>query len=313
MDEVNYDNYQIFENQIRLNRPFVEAISILGRPEYPLARISEELREREVETVQRIGDYERTVVHKVGEYFGDMPLFQRILKQLHEEDSKKNRALIQRDMTLMSPMHRIFSRTRKREVTTDMSQAERSPHLCLVHLYPKEQAVFDKVIDEYIEDYGYTDWYTGEKKMLGEYVLGLIQRKRQVASSVYAYANDEEKLRAGVDEYAEYPDAKFDELLRISKEVFANGPQKLIVFALFKKTLNYLSIRLKRQGIGVVTISGEVENRHEVLQEFRDNPDMKILLASEVGSEGLDMQFCNSLVNYDLPSSLVVGAEGGRG
>lgn len=312
MDEVNYNDRHIFENEVRLNRPFVEAISKVNKRKYPLAKIAKELQEKEVVTIQKIGDYEYTSVHKVGEYFSDMPLFQRIIKQLNEEDTEKTRALIQRDMTMMSPMHRLYSRTRKREVTTDMSQAERNPHLCLVHLYPEEQTVFDEVIDEYIEDYGYTDW-SGEKRVMGEYILGLIQRKRQVASSVYAYKNDEESLLSGIDEYADYKDAKFDELLRICDEVFKGGAQKLIVFALFKKTLRYLAIRLKQHGINAVTISGEVENRQEVLQDFRDNPLIKILLSSEVGSEGLDMQFCDSMVNYDLPwNPMVVEQRIGR-
>lgn len=312
LDEVNYDNEQIFENQVRLNRPFVTSISKLNQPKYPLKRIADELQETEVVTTQRIGEYENTTTHKVGDYFGDMPLFQRIVRQLKEDDTPKNRASIQRDMTMMSPMHRLFSRTRKREVTTDMSQAERNPHLCLVHLYPEEQAVFDEVIDEYIDEFGFTDW-SGEKRVIGDYILGLIQRKRQVASSVYGCKNDETSLLAGVDEYENLADAKFDELLRICKEVFAGGTQKLIVFALFKKTLRYLAIRLKREGIGAVTISGEVENRQEVLQEFRDNPSVRILLSSEVGSEGLDMQFCNSMVNYDLPwNPMVVEQRIGR-
>ena len=48
-------------------------------------------------------------------------------------------------------------------------------------------------------------------------------------------------------------------------------------------------------------IHGMVENRIDVLDEFKNNPNAHILLSSEVGSEGLDMQFCNSMVNYDLP------------
>ena len=36
------------------------------------------------------------------------------------------------------------------------------------------------------------------------------------------------------------------------------------------------------------------------IKTFRDT-DIKILLASEVGSEGLDLQFCKNLINYDLP------------
>jgi len=49
------------------------------------------------------------------------------------------------------------------------------------------------------------------------------------------------------------------------------------------------------------------------LDEFKNNPEAHILLSSEVGSEGLDMQFCNSMVNYDLPwNPMVVEQRIGR-
>ena len=37
------------------------------------------------------------------------------------------------------------------------------------------------------------------------------------------------------------------------------------------------------------------------MRAFKDDPELQILLSSEVGSEGLDFQFCHILVNYDLP------------
>ena len=37
------------------------------------------------------------------------------------------------------------------------------------------------------------------------------------------------------------------------------------------------------------------------MTEFRERTDVDILLSSEVGSEGLDLQFCRVLMNYDLP------------
>lgn len=48
-------------------------------------------------------------------------------------------------------------------------------------------------------------------------------------------------------------------------------------------------------------IHGDIADRQNLLDLFRDDPGIDILLSSEVGSEGLDMQFCSSMVNYDLP------------
>ena len=175
-----------------------------------------------------------------------------------------------------------------------------------------EQIEYDKVIEEYIEDNSYTD-YWGEEKLTQGGTLGLVQKKRQVASSVYAYLNKEEDLDSGFDAYSEYEDAKFEQLIRIIEEVFKHGTKKLIVFALFRRTLKYLSIRLKSRGYKSLIIHGQVDNRADVLTSFKNDPDNHILLSSEVGSEGLDMQFCNSMVNYDLPwNPMVVEQRIGR-
>ncbi|HYE73078.1 MAG TPA: helicase-related protein, partial [Blastocatellia bacterium] len=41
--------------------------------------------------------------------------------------------------------------------------------------------------------------------------------------------------------------------------------------------------------------------RQERLELFKESSSINVLLSSEVGSEGIDLQFCNVLVNYDLP------------
>lgn len=182
----------------------------------------------------------------------------------------------------------------------------------IVKLNPEERMCFEKVIDTYINDNSYVDEWGCDIMPQGK-ALGLVQKKRQVASSVYAYLNDIEDLQQGIDKYENYPDAKLDKLLEIIEEVTNKHNKKLIVFSLFKKTLIYLEIRLRKAGIESVMIHGGIDNRSEVLQEFRDNSKKKILLSSEVGSEGLDMQFCDALVNYDLPwNPMVVEQRIGR-
>jgi hypothetical protein len=46
---------------------------------------------------------------------------------------------------------------------------------------------------------------------------------------------------------------------------------------------------------------GVSESKQALLQRFESDPGIRILLSSEVGSEGVDLQFCRLLVNYDLP------------
>ena len=300
LDNTRYFNYQIFSNLVEQNRPFIAAISALNA-NAPLHSIKAELSDSEVRTSFSADEREiYTNYTTVGDAFKDDPIYQEIMELLDGEDNYKNRARLQYLLNSISVMNSVFSRTRKREVTMDMSQAERKPHLIKVQLAEEEQEHFDEAIDEYINENSYVD-SEGEVKMDQSAILGLITKKKQIASSVFAYLNLEEDLIAGHDAYAEYADGKIDRLVEIIREVFKNGTNKIIIFAEFRRTLHYLQIRLQKRGYNSLIIHGQIHNRAEIIDEFKNNPNILILLSSKVGSEGLDMQFCNSMVNYDLP------------
>ena len=102
-------------------------------------------------------------------------------------------------------------------------------------------------------------------------------------------------------------DPKFSAFLRVvlDKQVLANN--KLLVFSTFRHTLAYLDLRLQETSIRIGLIHGDVpeESRRELRRRFsrpKDDPRaIDLLLSSEVGCEGLDFQFCDGIVNYDLP------------
>ena len=311
LDNTRFYEYQIFENRLQENRPFIEALTCLNHQE-PLEKISRELEEAPIHMTFTINERDYHIDTTVGQAFADNAMYQEIQRMLHGADSNKARARLQYLISSMSMMNNIFSRTRKREVTTDLSQAERKPHMRKVVLTPEEREEFDAVIEEYYDDNSYID-YWGEERLSQGGSLGLVQMKRYVASSVYGYLNTDSNLDKGIDAYENYTDAKFEELIKIIEEVFKHGTKKIVIFALFRRTLKYLKIRLEKRGYGALMIHGLIQNRAEVLDEFKNNPDAHILLSSEVGSEGLDMQFCNSMVNYDLPwNPMVVEQRIGR-
>ncbi|MFM9414247.1 DEAD/DEAH box helicase [Peptococcus simiae] len=102
-------------------------------------------------------------------------------------------------------------------------------------------------------------------------------------------------------------DPKFDSVLEIIKQKQEQGNNKIILFSTFRHTLNYLKRKLNQEGLRVAQIDGSVEDfqRLEYRRRFElhkaDREAIDILLFTEVGSEGLDYQFCDMLINYDLP------------
>ncbi len=102
-------------------------------------------------------------------------------------------------------------------------------------------------------------------------------------------------------------DPKLEVLTQIVREKVAMPNRRLMVFSSFRHTLAYLLEALEREGVRVGLVHGDVpdEERKETRRRFQldaEHPEaIDVLLFSEVGSEGLDYQFCDCIVNYDLP------------
>lgn len=106
-------------------------------------------------------------------------------------------------------------------------------------------------------------------------------------------------------------DRKWEELshlLQDSPEMYtqAGNRRKLIIFSEHKDTLNYLVDRI-RDLLGrpeaVITIHGGTnrDDRRKAQEQFRNNPDVLVLVATDAAGEGVNLQNANLMVNYDLP------------
>ena len=320
LEPYDFDNQEVFHNLINANRPFVKAISMLNANE-PLLAIKDLLTNGDIKKMHEIGDDFYTTESTVKEVFSGIPLYEKILKMLENKDSLALRAQLQSDISDMSSINNVFSRTRKREVSTkERQQTERNAHKIRVCLYKGEREIYDEVINDYLDSKGGFDCdIYGEEVLPKGAILGLIQKKRMVASSVNGYRLfaenncDVEAFCNEVLSQCNLPDAKIDSLIKIFNGVKGAGASKVIVFSIFKFTIRYLSIRLQKLGYKIFAIHGDITNREKIIQEFKDCNDFCILLSTEVGSEGLDMQFCSHLVNYDLPwNPMVVEQRIGR-
>ena len=96
-------------------------------------------------------------------------------------------------------------------------------------------------------------------------------------------------------------DSKYQQLRRMLTELVPK--EKVLIFAYYRPTLAYLRHRLMEDGISVTVIHGGIPNerRWEEIERFKDPRGPRVLLSSEVGSEGIDLQFCRVMANYDLP------------
>ncbi len=100
----------------------------------------------------------------------------------------------------------------------------------------------------------------------------------------------------------QYPDVKVEKLVDTIDEILSEDrDQKIIVFTEFVATQAYLKKLLENRGFTVTILNGgmNIEERNEALLEFKTKSN--IFISTDAGGEGLNLQFSNIIINYDLP------------
>lgn len=110
-------------------------------------------------------------------------------------------------------------------------------------------------------------------------------------------------------------DGKLGELIKLIKK--KHGSEKLLVFTQFADTARYLKSQLEAQGVrSVEQATGESENPTALAWRFspesnakrdtvRPADELRVLIATDVLSEGQNLQDCAIVVNYDLPWAII--------
>lgn len=93
-------------------------------------------------------------------------------------------------------------------------------------------------------------------------------------------------------------DRKLRELLRVLEKL---QDEKLLVFTEHKATLEFLTGILQRRGYAVTFMDGSMNLEERVMREREFRDSAQVMVATEAAGEGINLQFCAVMVNYDLP------------
>ncbi len=267
--------------------------------------------------------------------FRNNPTFQRLSTDLETEQltEQKRIACIQ-EMEQLHTFSHLLNRTRRRDIGNFTT---RKPETVTVHFTPQQQYFHDRLltIQHNILRRTYGDinvkfLMTTIRRQAASCLYGLVPLlqsilSRHIDSMILTEADDsgeslfetvftslepiEEQIRSvlSLAEHLDSTDPKWEALLTIIRNKQQLPNNKLLLFSSFRHTLFYLLERLKQEHIRVALIHGDTpdEERRTVREHFsrpkEDATALDVLLSSEVGCEGLDYQFCDCLVNYDLP------------
>jgi superfamily II DNA or RNA helicase len=322
----------LFQRLMRANEPIVEALRALRSVPCDLRRCERLLH--------------RASSGQEGERFRTNPIFNDILEKLPSVPPTNVGQLIelQRDVAALNLLGAVLTRTRKREVETRVIREARVIKVVWTEL---EQELYGSITQAVLDRYNLIagDPFAAfmvmmPQRQVASCIPAAVERYEQVETPQFGglseemsdlepedWSDDDDKAEYSVGSLdlheairrwrsAGSPDSKFDQLLATLRALEEAEPgRKLILFSYFKGTLYYLSRRLKEAGFANEIITGDYsdEERQENIDRFQNNPSIRILLSSEVGSEGLDFQFCHMMVNYDLPwNPMVVEQRIGR-
>ncbi len=97
-------------------------------------------------------------------------------------------------------------------------------------------------------------------------------------------------------------ETKLKELHRVMEdESIRKRGEKLLIFTEARETLDYLAEKLRAWGYSVATLHGgmNLDARIRAEHEFREHA--QVMVSTEAGGEGINLQFCSLMVNYDIP------------
>lgn len=266
-----------------------ELLKFDGRPLFP---------ERIAYTVNyALPPQEAQLYHEVTEYVQEE--FNRADNLNSERKATVGFALTILQRRLASSPEAIYQSLRRRR--------ERLEHRLSEEKLGKRAADYEAEVSDYDDD----DLPADEQEAMAEKVVD-----RASASATISELEAEIRTLKRLEQMANAVrvsgvDKKWDELSRLlqDKEAMfsADGErEKLIIFTEHKDTLNYLAGKIRSllgDESAVVTIHGGMlrDERRKVEQLFKQDKGVRILIATDAASEGINLQRAHLMINYDLP------------
>ena len=260
------------------------------------------------------------------------PLYQDILKRLEaKEVSRDERVKLISDIESLHSFSTMLNRTRRKDIQdfcVRRSYTIESKFTPLQAQLHNELMEFEaKALSTMHHSFMIPFMMSTIKRQAASCIFGLVPHIQDIIERRFAQMADNPEIEEdfNLDEKASSTlvklahqvieiadnlpaeDPKFESIIKIIEEKQREQNNKIIIFSTFRHTLNYVRRKLIDLNYRVAQIDGSVSD--EVRQNLRARFEMDkteedaidMLLFTEVGSEGLDYQFCDTMINYDLP------------
>ena len=265
-------------------------------------------------------------------FLRESPAFQSIYDRLNSEQlAEIDRIGLVREIEDLYTFSPIINRTRRRDIGEFTT---RKPETLTIDFTPQQQKLHDGVLDVIAKilarchgDQNVKFMMTTIRRQAASCLYGLAPFLSSIISRsfdrlelmVLSDSDDDadfgfvDSVRTDIEGLVKLAsnlcadDPKIAAFIQVLKDKDLRSNNKVLVFSTFRHTLAYLDANVRRTSMRVGLIHGDIpdEDRADLRRRFAlpkdDESAIDVLLSSEVGCEGLDFQFCDLLVNYDLP------------
>ncbi|MCE9582798.1 MAG: DEAD/DEAH box helicase [Planctomycetes bacterium] len=174
-----------------------------------------------------------------------------------------------------------------------------------VDLEPEERRVYE-LVTRFVRSPQFADVYKDNSRLVAMAILKQLGSSPQsLAFTVAEKLAPRAKDGPGAAPIAEIQAAcaavkKVGKAERLC-DVLKQDAEKCIVFTQYRRTQQMLEERLKREGVSCVAFHGEMSRAEKdaAIAAFRG--DQRVLVATESAGQGVNLQHCRRIVNYDLP------------
>lgn len=199
---------------------------------------------------------------------------------------------------------------RHKRSNTLVELPRRKVHNIEIDLKEEERVFHDSVIEFVKEIYREKGLSTGKSTTDILVLVGLLKQNCSSPQSVVGYLekNILEKLsyERDIKRCKEIISLGNEIKVPSKAEIFIDNvktnSERCIIYTEFLGTVSMLKKVLENNNIKAKTYHGGLSRaqKHKTLKEFKDN-EFQVLISTESGAQGLNIQFCNQLYNYDLP------------
>lgn len=97
--------------------------------------------------------------------------------------------------------------------------------------------------------------------------------------------------------------SKLERLSELLEGLLPDTTRKIVIFSEWRRMLDRIERRLDQYGCDYVRLDGQVpqKKRAEIVSRFQNNPACQVILMTNAGSTGLNLQSANTVINVDLP------------